>query len=84
MEASCTICEIINCTQKGHIIYEDDHFVSFLDIRPLFIGHALLAPKRHVETLYDLPSEYGNSLLANIQKIGKAITHDSSLTSKVR
>lgn len=74
MDIKCTICDIINKTVKNFIVYEDDLFLSFLDIKPLFIGHCLIAPKLHFQTIYDLPYLTGNEMLLAIQKIGTAIT----------
>lgn len=74
MTRSCIICGIIYRNLKSFIIYEDEFFISFLDSKPLFIGHSLLAPKTHCQTIYDLPLVNGNSFLLAIQKIGKAIT----------
>lgn len=74
MENKCIVCDIIQGKQKAHIIYEDNNFISFLDIHPLFLGHSLLAPKQHIETFYQLPQELGNELISKMQLIGTAIT----------
>ena len=37
--------------------------VAFLDHRPVFKGHVLVAPVRHVDTLLDLPVELMTPLL---------------------
>lgn len=74
MNQACTICDVIDRKLNSFIVYEDDYFVSFLDIKPLFIGHCLLAPKLHLPTIYDLPESQGNILLQATQKIGQAIT----------
>lgn len=74
MNQACIICNVIHKKSNSFIVYEDDFFVSFLDIKPLFIGHCLLAPKLHLSTIYDLPETQGNILLHATQKIGQAIT----------
>lgn len=74
MVDNCAICNIINGTSKSYVIYEDEFFIAFLDAKPLFIGHSLLAPKHHFETIYDLPAVQGNIFLTTIQKVGTAIT----------
>jgi histidine triad (HIT) family protein len=38
------------------IVHTDDRTVAFLDHRPLFPGHVLLVPRKHVTTLADLPA----------------------------
>lgn len=53
----CIFCEIIAGTAQGDIVYEDEHAVAFLDIKPLFPGHVLVVPRHHVVTLPDLPAE---------------------------
>jgi len=47
--------------------------VAFLDHRPLFIGHTLLVPKAHYETLADLPAELVGPLFANVQLLARAV-----------
>ncbi len=42
-----------------HKLWEDDHHLAFLDIRPVQPGHTLVIPKREVSYLFDLePAEY--------------------------
>lgn len=69
----CTIDLIIEKKLPAHTVYEDDEFIAFLDIHPLFYGHTLLAPKNHYPTLYDLPPTLSSSILILTQKIGKAV-----------
>jgi len=73
-DSECIICNVINKTLKSFIVYEDDLFIAFLDIKPLFPGHCLLAPKQHVHTIYDFPDKEGNKLLHAVKKLGNAIT----------
>lgn len=70
---SCLICEIINEEKPSFKIFENENFVAFLDIKPLFVGHCLISPKQHIQTLYELPSSLGNEWLTTIQRLGNAI-----------
>jgi histidine triad (HIT) family protein len=54
---SCLFCEIAAGKVAADLVYEDTQAVAFLDHRPLFPGHVLLIPRRHVTTLADLPAE---------------------------
>jgi histidine triad (HIT) family protein len=47
--------------------------VAFLDVRPLFPGHVLIIPKRHVETLGDLPAELVEPLFAATRRMTVAV-----------
>jgi histidine triad (HIT) family protein len=54
-------------------IAENDKFFAFLDISPLRQGHTLVIPKKEVDNLFDLPSEYLSEILLFAQPIAKAI-----------
>jgi histidine triad (HIT) family protein len=53
----CVFCDIVAGEASAHVVFDDEVSVGFLDLRPLFPGHTLLAPKVHVETFADLPDE---------------------------
>ncbi len=54
-------------------MFEDEVSVAFLDHRPLFPGHTLLVPKKHFETLSDLPTELVGPFFKNVQLLARAI-----------
>jgi len=68
---SCRFCEIV--AAKAYVVFEDALTIAFLDHRPLFIGHTLLIPKAHYETLDDLPAELVGPFFANVQLLERAI-----------
>ena len=49
----CVFCSIAAGDVAADLVLETDDVVAFLDRRPLFKGHALLVPRRHVVTLPD-------------------------------
>jgi len=71
--ADCIFCKIV----KGEIpcakIYENEHVLAFLDIAPTIPGHALIIPKAHYATLFELPDALGGPLLAAEKRVGAAI-----------
>lgn len=50
----CVFCALI-ANGRDTVVWENSDLLAFLDHRPLFAGHVLLAPKKHYETLTDLP-----------------------------
>ncbi|KKQ37019.1 MAG: Histidine triad (HIT) protein [Candidatus Roizmanbacteria bacterium GW2011_GWA2_37_7] len=54
----CIFCKIAKKELPCYMIYEDDTYISFLDIFPRVKGHALVIPKKHYRWVYDVP-EYG-------------------------
>jgi histidine triad (HIT) family protein len=49
-------CDIAAGRVPADIVLADDEVVAFLDARPVFKGHVLIAPRAHVVTLPDLPA----------------------------
>jgi histidine triad (HIT) family protein len=57
--AACTFCAIAagEPGADAGVVYSDCDVVAFLDHRPVFKGHTLVIPRRHVVTLPELPDE---------------------------
>ncbi len=70
---ACKFCQVLEGKSPADIVYEDELSLAFLDIRPLFPGHVLLAPKRHFETLIELPAEIVGPLFRNAQLLARAV-----------
>ncbi len=54
--APCVFCDIVAGTAPADIVWADEVAVAFLDRTPLFLGHTLVVPARHVVQLSDLPA----------------------------
>jgi histidine triad (HIT) family protein len=72
-DASCSFCGIVAGERPAAIVLDEEHLVGFLDIRPVFKGHVLLVPRRHVETLSDLPAELRDPFLEAAQRLSAAL-----------
>jgi len=70
---SCKFCQIVRGAIQSRIVFEDDATLVFLDHRPLFAGHCLLIPKKHYETLRDLPAAVVPVLFGNLQLLAGAV-----------
>jgi histidine triad (HIT) family protein len=69
----CIFCSVVDGVTPAQIVFEDELSIAFLDHRPLFPGHVLLIPKKHFETLSDLPSELVGPLFQNGQLLSRAV-----------
>jgi histidine triad (HIT) family protein len=69
----CVFCEVVRGEREAAVVYEDAETVAFLDHKPLLHGHCLLVPRRHVETLGELPAELAARLFANVQRLAGAV-----------
>ncbi len=79
-DPDCIFCKILQGQIPSTSLFESDAFLVFLDINPANRGHALIVPKRHVETVFDLPEGYGEELIAIMRKVGKAIMKATGAT----
>jgi histidine triad (HIT) family protein len=70
---TCPFCEIIAGQRPAHVVLDDAVAVAFLDARPVFKGHLLLAPREHVETLLDLPEPQVGPLFTRAQRLARAM-----------
>ena len=68
---SCRFCKI--ASHANYVVFEDDLSIAFLDYKPLFIGHTILIPKAHFETLADLPNELIGPFFRNVQLLARAV-----------
>jgi histidine triad (HIT) family protein len=69
----CLFCRIVAGEVPGAIVEETDTSVAFLDHRPLFVGHTLVVPRRHVDTLRDLRADEVGPFFAEVQRIAVAV-----------
>ena len=69
--STCRFCELAR--HADYVVFEDGQSIAFLDHRPLFIGHTLLIPKQHYETLADLPAEWIGPFFRNAQLLARAV-----------
>jgi histidine triad (HIT) family protein len=60
---------VVDGNAPADVVFADDYAVAFLDLRPLFPGHTLVVPRRHVATIEDLP----DGLLAPMMRTARAV-----------
>jgi histidine triad (HIT) family protein len=70
---ACVFCKIVEGTLEGPIVFEDESTLAFLDHRPLFQGHMLVIPKKHFETLTDLPPTMISTFFRSVQMLSRAV-----------
>ncbi len=72
-DAACIFCAIVRGDLAAFVVAETEHTVAFLDRRPVFPGHTLLVPRRHVVTLPDLPDDLLTPFFAEARRLAAAI-----------
>jgi histidine triad (HIT) family protein len=71
--AGCLFCQIAAGSVAAPVVFEDETSLAFLDHRPVFPGHTLLIPKKHYETLADLPLALIQPFFTSAQLLARAV-----------
>ena len=69
----CIFCDILSGKRDGHIFYEDDNHISFLDKYPIDTGHSLVIPREHHEKITDMNSNAVGEMFSLVPKIANGI-----------
>ena len=73
MPDRCVFCEIIGGKLPAELVARDGDVCAFLDLRPVFKGHVLVAPVEHVGNLDALPPARVAPIFAAVQQIARAV-----------
>jgi len=71
--AGCLFCSIVAGSVPAVVVASTDEAVAFLDVRPVFKGHLLVAPRPHVVTLGDLPGALLAPVFGLVQRLSVAV-----------
>jgi histidine triad (HIT) family protein len=71
--SECVFCAIIGGEVPAQIVLSDAVAVAFLDSRPVFKGHVLVATRAHVRTLADLPADAVGPLFQRVRRVSAAL-----------
>jgi histidine triad (HIT) family protein len=70
---SDVVCQIVRGELDAAVVARTEEVIAFLDHRPVFKGHVLISPIRHVDNLLDLPLELMAPLLTMAQRVAAAV-----------
>lgn len=77
---TCIFCKIVEAEIPAKVVYEDEFILAFLDIKPINLGHTLVIPKNHCESISDVSEEVLTKMGRAAKKIAAALRE--SLSSK--
>jgi histidine triad (HIT) family protein len=69
---NCIFCKIVRGEIPSQKVYEDEHVLAFLDVRPQSERHTLVIPKRHCADIFDTPEDIYAQVMAAVLEIVKA------------
>ena len=65
--------KIVQGDIPSYKIAEDEHYLAFLDIFPLAVGHVLVIPKNETDSIFDLNDQEYQGFWQFAKKTAKAI-----------
>jgi histidine triad (HIT) family protein len=73
MNDDCIFCKIISKKAGAVIVFEDEHSLAFLDIHPLNPGHTLVIPKKHYQSMVEMPPEEVGRVFVSVAKVMRGV-----------
>jgi histidine triad (HIT) family protein len=73
MTADCAFCDVVAGRSAAYEVWRDEVVVAFLDRSPLFRGHTLVVPVRHVVTLPELEPDEVGPYFERVRRIATAM-----------
>jgi histidine triad (HIT) family protein len=71
--SECPFCSIFTGQSEASLVYADEATIAFLDLRQPNGGHVLVAPRQHIQTLYDLDEATGAALMRTVVRTARAV-----------
>ena len=71
----CVFCKIIAGQVPSKKLFETEKVEAFLDAFPSTKGHSLIIPKKHYETLLEIPEEDLKEVIVVAKKVAEAIVN---------
>ena len=75
-ETDCIFCRIVAGEIPSFKLFEDEHTFAFMDINPANEGHALVVPRQHVASIYQLSAEEQNALWTLVANVRNRLSDD--------
>jgi len=73
MVLDCIFCKIVAGEIPASKVYEDDHFLAFLDISQVTPGHTLVIPKKHARNLLEMTPDETADLFNVVSRVTKKV-----------
>ena len=72
-DSNCIFCKIVKGEIPSIKLHEDAETLAFMDINPLHDGHALVIPKAHSATVFEIAPEDFAAAARTAAQVAKAV-----------
>ena len=73
MNTDCLFCRLVRRDLPSHRVYEDDDFVVLLSMHPINPGHAMVVPKAHIDSFYQVEDSLYIPMMLLVKRLANAI-----------
>lgn len=73
-DQDCIFCRIVAGELPAHIVDEDEHTVTFMDIAPANPGHLLVIPRRHARDLLEIEPPELEAVVTAAQRAARRLS----------
>ena len=73
MSENCIFCQIVRHEAQYSGVFEDEKTIAFLSNRPVTIGHTLVIPKKHYESIHQISDEEVANLYIVVKRVAEAV-----------
>jgi len=77
----CVFCKIVNKELPSEILYEDERFLVFKDIKPKAPIHVLIIPKKHIPSLLEV-GETDKEMIGEMFLVAKKVAKAQGLAER--
>jgi histidine triad (HIT) family protein len=70
---NCIFCSLVKKEIPCDLVYENENFFSFLDIKPVSKGHLLIIPKKHIVWMSEADDETISEIFKLTKKLMQAL-----------
>jgi len=75
----CVFCQIANKELPSDIIYEDEIFIVFKDIKPSAPIHLLLVPKEHIKSINNIQEKH-KEMMGELLLLAKKMAEEQGIS----
>jgi histidine triad (HIT) family protein len=72
----CIFCSIAKGESAASLLYQDQHCLAFMNIRPINPGEFMVIPRKHIDHFTDLPDELACHILVVAQRLGRNLLRE--------
>ncbi len=73
LDPDCPFCQIAQGIGHAHMLARDDRTTTFLDMRPINPGHALVIPNEHESDFFHLPDDLYGALMLSAKRLAAVL-----------